>query len=100
MNFKVWVFSFRAFVAQSAVGVYETPVVQQVKPSQPNRELPKDFFSKAAISFAIGDRVQSTLHVFCQFLPPSPPCTLNSVTTMAGPPLPPKMQRTLYTAPK
>ena len=36
---------------------------------------------------------------FCQFLPPSPPCTLNSVTTMAGPPLPPKMQRTLYTAP-
>ena len=50
-------FSFWAFVAQSAVGVYETMrlllYVQQVKPSQPDRELPKDFFSKAAISFAI-----------------------------------------------
>ena len=49
-------FSFWAFVAQSAVGVYETMrllLYVQVKPSHPDRELPKDFFSKAAISFAI-----------------------------------------------
>ena len=47
----------------------------------------------------VRDRVQSTLHGCSQFLPPSPPRTLNSVTTMAGPPLPTKMQRALYMAP-
>ena len=55
---------------------------------------------KIAPVYGLRVRAHSTHALFWDFLTPSPPCTLNRVSSMTRPPSPHPCVRTMYIAPK